>query len=87
MKSQLNLQNLYNIAVEVYNKLKAKGYEVLFDDRQESPGVKFKDADLIGIKNRVIVGRKAVEGVFEYKNIEEETNEEVDLNKLLEMEF
>ena len=77
----------YNIAVDVYNKLKAKGYDVLFDDRQESPGVKFKDADLIGIKNRVIVGRKAVEGVFEYKNIEEETNEEVDLNKLLEMEF
>ena len=36
-------------------------YEVLFDDRNERPGVKFKDADLIGIPLRIIVGPKGLE--------------------------
>jgi prolyl-tRNA synthetase len=46
-----------------------KDYEVLFDDRNERAGVKFNDADLIGINHRIIVGRKAAEGIFEYKRL------------------
>lgn len=77
----------YNKALEIYNKLIEKGYDCLFDDRNESAGVKFKDADLIGVRNRIIVGKKASEGIFEYKDLAKDTQEEVDLNKILEMEF
>ena len=52
---------------EIYQKLKAAGVEVLLDDRNERPGVKFKDADLIGIPVRITVGKKAAEGIVEYK--------------------
>lgn len=45
-------------AENLYRKLKDDGYEVLFDDREESPGVKFADADLIGIPIQVIFGKK-----------------------------
>jgi prolyl-tRNA synthetase len=41
--------------------------EVLLDDRNERPGVKFKDADLLGIPVRITVGKRAPEGVVEYK--------------------
>ena len=43
------------------------GVEVLLDDRKERPGVKFKDADLLGIPVRLTVGRGAPEGKIEYK--------------------
>ena len=42
----------------IYNELKSKGYEVLYDDRDESAGIKFNDADLIGLPVIVIVGNK-----------------------------
>ena len=42
------------------------------DDRDERPGVKFKDADLIGIPVRITVGKKAGEGIVEYKLRSEE---------------
>ena len=45
----------------------AAGVEVLWDDRNERPGVKFKDADLIGIPVRITVGKLAGEGIVEYK--------------------
>ncbi|MBE2226545.1 MAG: proline--tRNA ligase [Ignavibacteria bacterium] len=46
-------------AEKLYNELTAKGYEVLFDDRDDiSPGVKFKDADLIGIPLQLVVSEK-----------------------------
>src|SRR5436305_649725 len=47
-------------AEEIYNQLQEKGIDVLFDDRDERPGVKFKDADLIGIPVRVTVGAKSL---------------------------
>ena len=46
--------------------------EVLLDDRDERPGVKFKDADLIGIPIRITVGKKASDGIVEYKLRREE---------------
>ena len=55
------------IAEKVYNDLKARGIEVLLDDRNERAGVKFKDADLIGIPVRIVVGKKCGEGVVECK--------------------
>ena len=55
------------VAEEVYDKLGAAGVEVILDDRKERPGVKFKDADLIGIPIRITVGRGAADGIIEYK--------------------
>ncbi len=55
------------LAEEIEKKLEAAGVEVLLDDRDERPGVKFKDADLIGIPIRITVGKKAAEGIVEYK--------------------
>jgi len=43
------------------------GVEVVLDDRKERPGVKFKDADLIGIPIKITVGRGAADGIIEYK--------------------
>jgi prolyl-tRNA synthetase len=50
----------------LYKELTGK-YEVLFDDRQERPGVKFADSDLIGLPIRITVGKKAAEGIVELK--------------------
>ena len=50
-----------DIALKLYNGLLERGIEVLLDDRDERPGIKFKDADLIGIPLRVTVGKNAVE--------------------------
>lgn len=55
------------LAEKIYEDLKAKGIDVLFDDRAERAGVKFKDADLIGVPVRIVVGKKCGEGVVEYK--------------------
>ncbi len=55
-------------ATKIYEALRAEGLEVLLDDRKERPGVKFKDADLIGVPLRVTVGGRGLgEGVVEYK--------------------
>lgn len=54
-------------AEKIYDELRAQGIEVLLDDRNERAGVKFKDADLIGIPVRIVVGKKCGEGIVEYK--------------------
>ncbi|MFY4773920.1 proline--tRNA ligase [Metabacillus sp. RGM 3146] len=52
---------------KLYKDLKAKGYDVLYDDRAERAGVKFADADLIGLPVRITVGKRAGEGIVEVK--------------------
>ncbi|MCL1808297.1 MAG: proline--tRNA ligase [Clostridiales bacterium] len=67
-----------SLAEEVYDELVAAGVEALLDDRSERAGVKFKDADLLGIPVRITVGKKAGEGIVEYKLRRSPANEEVD---------
>ena len=55
------------VADKLYAELSKAGVEVVLDDRKERPGVKFKDADLIGIPIRITVGRGAADGIIEYK--------------------
>ena len=55
------------VAEKIYEDLLGAGVEVLLDDRKERPGVKFKDADLLGIPIRITVGRGAADGIVEYK--------------------
>ena len=52
-------------AVDIATRLESEGFDVLLDDRDERPGVKFKDADLVGIPYRVNVGKKVTEGTVE----------------------
>jgi prolyl-tRNA synthetase len=53
------------VAAELHEALAGEGWEVLWDDRDERPGFKFADAELIGCPIRVTVGKKAVDGVVE----------------------
>ena len=55
------------LAYDIEKKLESMGVEVMVDDRDERPGVKFNDADLIGIPIRITVGKLAGEGKVEYK--------------------
>ena len=55
-------------AEELYAELTAAGYDVLLDDRNERPGVKFSDLELTGIPHRIVIGEKGLDaGTFEYK--------------------
>ncbi|MCP4154505.1 MAG: proline--tRNA ligase, partial [bacterium] len=56
----VNLCKNASTADKVYEDLKKEGIEVLYDDRKESAGVKFKDADLIGLPLRVLIGDRLI---------------------------
>lgn len=57
----------WDLALEIYESLRQKGVEVLIDDRHERAGVKFSDADLMGIPLQIIVGKGALEGTVDLK--------------------
>ena len=58
-------ETVKSTAEDIATKLEAAGFDVILDDRDERPGVKFKDADLVGIPFRVTVGKKVTEGTVE----------------------
>src|ERR1700684_4052451 len=58
-------ETIQKAALEIATRLESAGVDVIFDDRDERPGVKFKDADLVGIPFRVTVGKKVTEGTVE----------------------
>jgi prolyl-tRNA synthetase len=65
----MNDSKTVEVAEKLYKDLKEKGIEVLLDDRNERAGVKFKDADLIGIPTQIIIGEKNLkEGLVEIKD-------------------
>jgi prolyl-tRNA synthetase len=67
----------HETAVALYEEAKKAGFDALLDDRDERPGVKFKDADLIGIPVRITIGKKLAQGVVEVVN--RRTRETVDV--------
>lgn len=69
------------IANDLYEKLEAAGIECILDDRDERPGVKFNDSDLIGIPYRITVGKKAAEGILEFKKRDSEAAEEISIEE------
>ncbi len=75
----VNCNNAEQVALaeKIYETLLNQGIEVLLDDRDERPGVKFKDADLTGIPVRITVGKKAGEGIVEYKLRKEQEISEI----------
>ena len=75
-----------NIAEKIYQQFSAAGWDVLMDDRDESAGRKFNDADLIGIPWRIILGKKALaSGQVEIKNRRTSQTQLVDKNRIGEM--
>ncbi|MCU1299922.1 MAG: prolyl-tRNA synthetase [Candidatus Sulfotelmatobacter sp.] len=58
-------ESLLSVAQDIGQRLGAAGFDVILDDRDERPGVKFKDADLVGIPFRITVGKKVTEGTVE----------------------
>lgn len=69
------------VADQLYDQLNVN-YDVLYDDRQERAGVKFNDADLIGLPIRIVVGKKADEGIVELKQRRSGESEEIHINEL-----
>ena len=72
------------IANEIYDKLTAAGIEVIFDDRDERPGVKFKDMELIGIPARITVGKKIADNLVEFKERKNGNHEEISIDEIVE---
>ena len=72
-----------SLAEEIYHKLKEIRVDVLLDDRDERAGIKFKDADLIGIPWRIVAGREANSGLVELHNRKTKITESLDLTSVL----
>ena len=72
------------VAQDLYEKFTNAGIETILDDRDERPGVKFNDMDLIGIPLRITVGKKVEENQIEFKSRSSEEVELIDINDILD---
>jgi len=70
------------LAEDIYQKLLENRVDALLDDRDERAGIKFKDADLIGIPWRIVAGREASSGLVELHNRKTKTTESIDANSV-----
>jgi prolyl-tRNA synthetase len=76
-------ENLRNAGEKLYQELYDAGLQVLLDDREERAGVKFKDADLIGIPYRVTIGKKIADGAVELFDRRAKKSEDVLLDDIV----
>ena len=77
-------ETVMQTATELYEMLKAKGVNILLDDRNERPGVKFADLELIGIPHRIVVSdRNIAEDKYEYVNRRDGEKELLSRDELL----
>lgn len=83
----LNMQKSERVrkaAETLYGQLKEQGYDVLLDDRNERPGVKFADIELIGIPHRIVIGDRGLDkGMLEYKHRRAQDNEDLPAKNVL----
>jgi prolyl-tRNA synthetase len=83
----INLQKSPRVreaAERLYDELRSAGFEVLYDDRDARPGVKFADDELLGIPRRVVIGDKGIErGMLEYRGRRASESEDVPIDRLL----
>ena len=77
-------KNQMEVAQNLYNQLNKIGVETLLDDRDERAGVKFKDADLIGIPYRVVTGRSLKAGKVEVVTRQTKESQEIEVTNLVE---
>ncbi len=76
-------ENLREAGEKLYKDLQRAGLDVLLDDRDDRAGVKFKDADLIGIPYRITVGKKVSEGVVELFERQTKTSQDVKMTDVV----
>lgn len=77
--SIINIKNneMLELGNRIYDELTKNGIDVLIDDRKERAGVKFSEMDLIGIPLRIVIGRKANEGIVEFSTRKDMEKEEI----------
>ena len=84
----LNMQKseaVASCAEELYQQLRAAGVDVLLDDRNERPGVKFADMELIGIPHRIVIGDRALaDNNIEYKGRRDEDSQLIPRDQILD---
>ena len=76
-------ENIVNVSEKLYKDMLNENIDVIIDDRNEKAGFKFKDADLIGIPIKVIVGKKASEGIVEVKLRKDNSSFEMNIDEVL----
>ena len=85
----INMDKSYRIretTEELYKKLQESGYETIMDDRSQRPGVKFADADLIGIPHRLVIAEKSLDqGQLEYKHRRSNETEMVPIKNIIKI--
>jgi prolyl-tRNA synthetase len=81
--TNMKQDDLPKAAEKLYQDLQQAGFEVLLDDRDERAGVKFKDADLIGIPYRVTIGKKVAEGMVELFDRRTKQSEDVKITDVV----
>jgi prolyl-tRNA synthetase len=73
------------LSESLYDSLQAAGVEVLLDDRDARPGVKFADAELLGIPHRIVISDRGIDaGRLEYRNRRASANEDWPVAELLD---
>jgi len=78
-------QRLREAAETLYRELTANGFEVLFDDRRERPGVMFADMELIGIPHRLVLGERGLDsGEIEYKGRRDSDSQNIPLDGVMD---
>lgn len=82
--TNIRQDELNSAGERIYQDLLANGFDALIDDRDERAGVKFKDADLIGIPFRVTVGKRAGEGIVELVNRRTREVSEIKIEEVVE---
>ena len=79
----MNDENQTKVANKLYEELTNAGVELIFDDRDERPGVKFKDMDLIGVPIKVTVGKKINDNLVEFKLRNESNFTDVSVDEII----
>jgi prolyl-tRNA synthetase len=82
--TNMKQEELRDAGEHLYNDLQRAGLDVLLDDREERAGVKFKDADLIGIPYRITIGKKVADGMVELFDRRSKQTEDVKIKDLVE---
>ena len=77
-------EDVQRVSDELYTACQLAGLEVLFDERDERPGVKFADADLIGLPQRIVVGDRGIKnGIVEYKRRSDSSPTDVEIDAVV----
>jgi prolyl-tRNA synthetase len=82
--TNMKQEELRTAGERLYQDLQRAGLDVLLDDREERAGVKFKDADLIGIPYRITIGKKAADGLVELLDRRTKQSEDVKIEDVVE---